>query len=134
MGVVGRFRKALKCLVNGRKPWCTSAAGTPADALEDGISERAACAGYCGTSAPACARARVDHRPDLSHRRTLVAQLLSRRRCAASCRRENAGAQVDAPRRAARGTQGCVEIAANYFPILVRFHVYAAGMAVESAV
>jgi glycerol-3-phosphate O-acyltransferase len=121
--LVGRFRKVLSVLVNGRNTLVHF--GEPLrlrDALQDGMSEQRSVR-WILRNARASLRAQRASAigPDLSHRRTLVAQLLKTADVRAVVRREMQARGT--PRRAAllAARKYAVEIAANYSQAFVRF-------------
>jgi glycerol-3-phosphate O-acyltransferase len=121
--LVGRFRKALSVLVNGRNTLVHF--GEPLrlrDALQDGRSEQRSVR-WILRSVRAGLRAQRASTigPDLSHRRTLVAQLLKTADVRAVVRREMQARGMS--RRAAllAARKSAVEIAANYSQAFVRF-------------
>ena len=121
--LVGRFRKALSVLVNGRNTLVHF--GEPVrlrDALEDGMSEPRSVR-WVLRSLRASLRAQRASTigPDLSHRRTLVTQLLKTADVRGVVRREMQARGWS--RRAAlfAARKYAVEIAANYSQSFVRF-------------
>jgi glycerol-3-phosphate O-acyltransferase len=121
--LVGRFRKFLSVLVNGRNVLVHF--GEPIrlrDALQDGMSEQRS-ARWIMRNLRASLRAQRASTigPDLSHRRTLVAQLLKTAdvRRAVRSEMQTRGLSRRAALLAAR--KYAVEIAANYSQSFVRF-------------
>jgi len=121
--LVGRFRKALNVLVNGRNTLVHF--GEPVrlrDALEDGMSEQRSVRWILRNLRASLRAQRASTiGPDLSHRRTLVAQLLKTADVRSVVRREMQ--ERKSPRRAAllAARKYAVEIAANYSQSFVRF-------------
>ena len=121
--LVGRFRKFLSVLVNGRNTLVHF--GEPVrlrDALQDGMSEQRSVRWILRTLRTSLRAQRASTiGPDLSHRRTLVAQLLKTADVRRVVRREMQvrGSSRRAALRAAR--RHAVEIAANYSQSFVRF-------------
>jgi glycerol-3-phosphate O-acyltransferase len=121
--LVGRFRKFLSVLVNGRNTLVHF--GEPVrlrDALQDGMSEQRSVRWILRTLRTSLRAQRASTiGPDLSHRRTLVAQLLKTADVRRVVRREMQlrGSSRRAALRAAR--KHAVEIAANYSQAFVRF-------------
>jgi glycerol-3-phosphate O-acyltransferase len=121
--LVGRFRKALSVLVNGRNTLVHF--GEPVrlrDALQEGMSEQRSVRWILrNVRASLRAQRASTIGPDLSHRRTLVAQLLKTADVRAVVRREMQARGVS--RRAAllAARKYAVEIAANYSQAFVRF-------------
>jgi glycerol-3-phosphate O-acyltransferase len=123
--LVGRFRKVLNVLVNGRNTLVHF--GEPVrlrDAMQDGMSEQRSVRWILRNLRSSLRAQRASTvGPDLSHRRTLVAQLP-----------RNAGARMAATRRTARGTQVRGGNRRQLFAILRALHVGDVGLAVEPAV
>jgi glycerol-3-phosphate O-acyltransferase len=127
--LVGRFRKALNVLVNGRS--AVVHFGDPVhlrDALHDGMNEQRSVRWVLRTLRSSLRAQRASTiGPDLSHRRTLVAQLLKTADVRSAVRREMqsraAPRRGGSPRRAAllAARKYAVEIAANYSQAFVRF-------------
>jgi glycerol-3-phosphate O-acyltransferase len=121
--LVGRFRKALHVLVNGRNTLVHF--GEPVrlrDALEDGMSQPRSVRWILRNLRASLRAQRASTiGPDLSHRRTLVAQLLKTSDVRGAVRREMQARGW--PRRAAllAARKYAVEIAANYSQSFVRF-------------
>jgi glycerol-3-phosphate O-acyltransferase len=121
--LVGRFRKALNVLVNGRNTLVHF--GEPVrlrDALEDGMSEQRSVRWILRNLRASLRAQRASTiGPDLSHRRTLVAQLLKTADVRSVVRREMQARQ--STRRAAllAARKDAVEIAANYSQSFVSF-------------
>jgi len=127
--LIGRFRKALNVLVNGRNTLVHF--GDPVrlrDALQDAMDEQRSVRWLLRTLRSSLRAQRASTiGPDLSHRRTLVTQLLKTEDVRNAVRREmqsrNAPRRGGSPRRlgllAAR--KYAVEIAANYSQVFVRF-------------
>ena len=121
--LVGRFRKFLSVLVNGRNTLVHF--GEPVrlrDALQEGMSEQRSVRWILRTLRTSLRAQRASTiGPDLSHRRTLVAQLLKTGDVRRVVRREMQlrGSSRRAALRAAR--KHAVEIAANYSQAFVRF-------------
>jgi glycerol-3-phosphate O-acyltransferase len=121
--LVGRFRKVLSVLVNGRSALLDF--GEPVrlrDALQDGMSEQRSVRWILrNVRASLRAQRASTIGPDLSHRRTLVAQLLKTADVRAVVRREMQarGSSRRAALLAAR--KDAMEIAANYSQAFVRF-------------
>jgi glycerol-3-phosphate O-acyltransferase len=121
--LVGRFRKALNVLVNGRNTLVHF--GEPVrlrDALQDGMSEPRSVRWILRNLRTSLRAQRASTiGPDLSHRRTLVAQLLKTADVRGVVRREMQARGW--PRRAAllAARKYAVEIAANYSQSFVRF-------------
>ena len=121
--LVGRFRKFLGVLVNGRSTLVHF--GEPLrlhDALQEGMSEQRA-ARWVMRHLRAALRAQRASTigPDLSHRRTMVWQLLKTADVRGAVRRESQVRRVT--RRAAllAARKHAIEIAANYSEAFVRF-------------
>jgi len=120
---VGRFRKLLNVLVNGRNTLVHF--GEPVrlrDALQDGMDEQRSVRRLLRTLRSLLRAQRASTiGPDLSHRRTLVAQLLKTADVRNAVRRETVlrGSSRRAVLIAAR--KYAVEIAANYSQTFVRF-------------
>jgi glycerol-3-phosphate O-acyltransferase len=127
--LVGRFRKALNVLVNGRNTLVHF--GDPVrlqDALQDGMDEQRSVRWVLRTLRSSLRAQRASTiGPDLSHRRTLVTQLLKTEDVRNAVRREmqsrNAPRRGGSPRRVAvlAARKNAVEIAANYSQVFVRF-------------
>jgi len=121
--LVGRFRKALSVLFNGRNTLVHF--GEPVrlrDALQDGMSEQRSVRWILRNLRSSLRAQRASTiGPDLSHRRTLVAQLLKTADVRSVLRREMQARGW--PRRAAllAARRYAVEIAANYSQSFVRF-------------
>jgi glycerol-3-phosphate O-acyltransferase len=121
--LVGRFRKLLSVLVNGRNTLVHF--GEPVrlrDALQDGMSEQRSVRWILRIVRAGLRAQRASTiGPDLSHRRTLVAQLLKTADVRAVVRREMQARGIS--RRAAllAARKDAVEIAANYSQAFVRF-------------
>ena len=121
--LVGRFRKFLSVLVNGRNILVDF--GEPIrlrDALQDGMSEPRSVRWMMRTLRSSLRAQRASTiGPDLSHRRTLVAQLLKTADVRRAVRREMQTRGLS--RRAALlvARKYAVEIAANYSQSFVRF-------------
>ncbi len=121
--LVGRFRKVLNVLVNGRNTLVHF--GEPVrlrDALEDGMSEQRSVRWILRNLRASLRAQRASTiGPDLSHRRTLVAQLLKSADVRSVVRREMQARK--APRRAVllAARKYAVEIAANYSQVFVSF-------------
>jgi len=121
--LVGRFRKALSVLFNGRNTLVHF--GEPVrlrDALQDGMSEQRSVRWMLRNLRSSLRAQRASTiGPDLSHRRTLVAQLLKTADVRSVVRREMQAR--GRPRRAAllAARRYAVEIAANYSQSFVRF-------------
>jgi glycerol-3-phosphate O-acyltransferase len=121
--LVGRFRKFLSVLVNGRNVLVHF--GEPIrlrDALQEGMSEQRSVRWMMRTLRTSLRAQRASTiGPDLSHRRTLVAQLLKTADVRRAVRREmqTRGLSRRAALLAAR--KYAVEIAANYSQSFVRF-------------
>jgi glycerol-3-phosphate O-acyltransferase len=121
--LVGRFRKALSVLVNGRNTLVHF--GEPVrlrDALEDGMSEPRSVRWILRNLRASLRAQRASTiGPDLSHRRTLVTQLLKTADVRGVVRREMQARGWS--RRAAllAARKYAVEIAANYSQSFVRF-------------
>src|ERR1700728_4314036 len=121
--LVGRFRKALSVLVNGRNTLVHF--GEPVrlrDALQDGMNEQRSVRWILRNLRTSLRAQRASTiGPDLSHRRTLVAQLLKTADVRSVVRREMQVRGIT--RRAAllAARKYAVEIAANYSQSFVRF-------------
>jgi glycerol-3-phosphate O-acyltransferase len=121
--LVGRFRKFLNVVVNGRNTLVHF--GEPVrlrDALQDGMSEQRGVRWILRNLRSTLRAQRASTiGPDLSHRRTLVAQLLKTQDVRNVVRREMQARGL--PRRAALlSARKCArEIAANYSQSFVRF-------------
>jgi glycerol-3-phosphate O-acyltransferase len=121
--LVGRFRKALNVLVNGRNTLVHF--GEPVrlrDALQDGMSEQRSVRRILRNLRASLRAQRASTiGPDLSHRRTLVTQLLKTADVRGAVRREMQARSW--PRRVAllAAQKHAVEIAANYSQSFVRF-------------
>jgi glycerol-3-phosphate O-acyltransferase len=121
--LVGRFRKLLSVLVNGRNIWMHF--GDPVrlrDALQEGMSEPRSVRWILRNLRTTLRAQRASTiGPDLSHRRTLVAQLLRTADVRGVVRREMQlrGSTRRTALLAAR--KHAVEIAANYSEAFVRF-------------
>jgi glycerol-3-phosphate O-acyltransferase len=121
--LVGRFRKMLNVLVNGRNTLVHF--GEPVrlrDALQDGMSEQRSVRWILRNLRSSLRAQRASTiGPDLSHRRTLVAQLLKTADVRSVVRREMQVRGI--ARRAAllAARKYAVEIAANYSQSFVRF-------------
>jgi glycerol-3-phosphate O-acyltransferase len=121
--LVGRFRKMLNVLVNGRNTLVHF--GEPVrlrDALQDGMSEQRRVRWILRNLRTSLRAQRASTiGPDLSHRRTLVAQLLKTADVRSVVRREMQARGIS--RRAALlvARKYAVEIAANYSQSFVRF-------------
>ena len=121
--LVGRFRKMLNVLVNGRSTLVHF--GEPVrlrDAVQDGMDEQRSVRRLMRTLRSVLRAQRASTiGPDLSHRRTLVAQLLKTADVRNAVRREMRARA--ATRRAAllAARKYAVEIAANYSQVFVRF-------------
>jgi glycerol-3-phosphate O-acyltransferase len=121
--LVGRFRKALNVLVNGRNILVHF--GEPVrlrDALQDGMSEQRSVRWILRNLRASLRAQRASTiGPDLSHRRTLVTQLLKTADVRGAVRREMQA--LGLPRRAAllAARKYAIEIAANYSQAFVRF-------------
>ncbi|MHB8475039.1 MAG: glycerol-3-phosphate 1-O-acyltransferase PlsB [Steroidobacteraceae bacterium] len=121
--LVGRFRKILGVLVNGRNTLVHF--GDPVrlrDAMQDGLDEQRSVRRLLRTLRSILRAQRASTiGPDLSHRRTLVAQLLKTADVRNAVRREMQahGSSRRAALIAAR--KYAVEIAANYSQAFVRF-------------
>jgi glycerol-3-phosphate O-acyltransferase len=127
--LVGRFRKFLSVLVNGRNTLVDF--GDPLrlrDGLQEGMSEQRSVRRLLRNLRTSLRAQRASTiGPDLSHRRTLVAQLLKTADVRAAVRREmqTRGLTRRAALIAAR--KHAVEIAANYSEAFVRFMSMALG-------
>jgi glycerol-3-phosphate O-acyltransferase len=127
--LVGRFRKFLSVLVNGRNVLVHF--GEPVrlrDALQDGMSEQRSVRWTMRTLRASLRAQRASTiGPDLSHRRTLVAQLLKTADVRRAVRREMHTRGLS--RRAAllMARKYAVEIAANYSQAFVRFMSFGLG-------
>ncbi len=121
--LVGRFRKALNVLVNGRNVLVHF--GEPVrlrEALQEGMSEQRSVRRLLRNLRASLRAQRASAiGPDLSHRRTLVRQLLMSADVRAAVRREMQARGL--PRRAAllAARKCAIEIAANYSQAFVRF-------------
>jgi len=121
--LIGRFRKMLNVLVNGRNTLVHF--GEPVrlrDALQDGMSEERSVRWILRNLRTSLRAQRASTiGPDLSHRRTLVAQLLKTADVRSVVRREMQVRGI--ARRAAllAARKYAVEIAANYSQSFVRF-------------
>jgi glycerol-3-phosphate O-acyltransferase len=127
--LVGRFRKFLSVLVNGRNTLVDF--GDPLrlrDGLQEGMSEQRSVRWLLRNLRTSLRAQRASTiGPDLSHRRTLVAQLLKTADVRGAVRREmqTRGLTRRAALIAAR--KHAVEIAANYSEAFVRFMSMALG-------
>ncbi|HEY4446765.1 MAG TPA: glycerol-3-phosphate 1-O-acyltransferase PlsB [Steroidobacteraceae bacterium] len=121
--LVGRFRKALSVLVNGRNTLVHF--GEPVrlrDALEDGMSEpRSVRWVLRNLRASLRAQRASTIGPDLSHRRTLVTQLLKTADVRGVVRREMQARGWSRRVALLAARKYAVEIAANYSQSFVRF-------------
>jgi glycerol-3-phosphate O-acyltransferase len=121
--LVGRFRKILSVLVNGRNTLVHF--GEPVrlrDSLQEGMSEQRSVRWILRNLRTSLRAQRASTiGPDLSHRRTMVAQLLKTADVRGVVRREMQARGL--PRRAAllAARKYAVEIAANYSQSFVRF-------------
>ena len=121
--LVGRFRKFLSVLVNGRNTLVHF--GEPVrlrDALQAGMSEQRSVRRLLRSLRSILRAQRASTiGPDLSHRRTLVAQLLKTADVRNAVRREMRARGIS--RRAAliAARKYAVEIAANYSQVFIRF-------------
>jgi glycerol-3-phosphate O-acyltransferase len=121
--LVGRFRKILSVLVNGRNTLVHF--GEPVrlrDAMQDGMTEQRSVRWILRNLRSSLRAQRASTiGPDLSHRRTLVAQLLKTQDVRRAVRREMQARGLT--RRAAllAARKYAVEIAANYSQSFVRF-------------
>jgi glycerol-3-phosphate O-acyltransferase len=121
--LVGRFRKFLNILVNGRNTLVHF--GEPVrlrDALQEGMNEQRSVRWLLRTLRSILRAQRASTiGPDLSHRRTLVAQLLKTADVRNAVRREMraSGSSRRAAMIAAR--KYALEIAANYSQVFIRF-------------
>jgi glycerol-3-phosphate O-acyltransferase len=121
--LVGRFRKFLSVLVNGRNTLVDF--GDPLrlrDGLQEGMSEQRSVRWLLRNLRTGLRAQRASTiGPDLSHRRTLVAQLLKTAEVRRAVRREMQARGLT--RRAAliAARKDAVEIAANYSEAFVRF-------------
>ncbi len=127
--LVGRFRKFLGVIVNGRNTLVDF--GDPLrlrDGLQEGMSEQRSVRWLLRNLRTGLRAQRASTiGPDLSHRRTLVAQLLKTADVRAAVRREMQARRLT--RRAAliAARKHAVEIAANYSEAFVRFMSMALG-------
>jgi glycerol-3-phosphate O-acyltransferase len=121
--LVGRFRKALNVLVNGRNTLVHF--GEPVrlrDALTDGMSEQRSVRWILRTLRSSLRAQRASTiGPDLSHRRTLVAQLLKTADVRGVVRREMQARGSTRRTALLAARKHAVEIAANYSQAFVRF-------------
>ncbi len=121
--LVGRFRKLLSVLVNGRDTLVHF--GAPVrlrEAIEEGMSEQRSVRFILRSLRQVLRAQRASTiGPDLSHRRTLVAQLLKTEDVRRAVRREMRARALT--RRAAliEARKYAVEIAANYSQAFIRF-------------
>jgi glycerol-3-phosphate O-acyltransferase len=121
--LVGRFRKAINVLVNGRNVLVHF--GEPLrlrDALQDGISEQRSVRRILRNLRTSLRAQRASTiGPDLSHRRTLMTQLLKTADVRGAVRREmqTGGLRRRAALLAAR--KYAIEISANYSQVFIRF-------------
>jgi glycerol-3-phosphate O-acyltransferase len=121
--LVGRFRKILSVLVNGRSTLVHF--GEPVrlrDAMQDGLNQQRSVRRLLRTLRTILRAQRASTiGPDLSHRRTLVAQLLKTADVRSAARREMQVRGIS--RRAALNVarKYAVEIAANYSQVFIRF-------------
>jgi glycerol-3-phosphate O-acyltransferase len=121
--LIGRFRKILSVLVNGRNTLVHF--GEPVrlrDALQEGMSEQRSVRWILRNLRSSLRAQRASTiGPDLSHRRTMVAQLLKTEDVRGVVRREMQARGLE--RRAAllAARKYAVEIAANYSQSFVRF-------------
>src|SRR5580692_466008 len=127
--LVGRFRKLLNVLVNGRNTLVHF--GQPVrlrDAVQDGMNEQRSVRRLMRNLRSILRAQRASTiGPDLSHRRTLVAQLLKTADVRGAVRREMQARRLT--RRAAliAARKHAIEIAANYSEAFVRFMSMALG-------
>jgi glycerol-3-phosphate O-acyltransferase len=121
--LVGRFRKALNVLVNGRNTLVHF--GEPVrlrDALQDGMSEQRSVRWILRNLRASLRAQRASTiGPDLSHRRTLVAQLLKTADVRGVVRREMQARGWSRRVALLAARKYAVEIAANYSQSFVRF-------------
>jgi glycerol-3-phosphate O-acyltransferase len=121
--LVGRFRKALNVLVNGRNTLVHF--GEPVrlrDALEDGMSEPRSVRWILRNLRASLRAQRASTiGPDLSHRRTLVTQLLKTADVRGAVRREMQARGWSRRVALLAARKYAVEIAANYSQSFVRF-------------
>jgi glycerol-3-phosphate O-acyltransferase len=121
--LVGRFRKALNVLVNGRNTLVHF--GDPVrlrDALEDGMSEPRSVRWILRNLRASLRAQRASTiGPDLSHRRTLVTQLLKTADVRGAVRREMQARGWSRRVALLAARKYAVEIAANYSQSFVRF-------------
>ena len=127
--LVGRFRKFLSVLVNGRNTLVDFGDPLPLrDGLQEGMSEQRSVRWLLRNLRTGLRAQRASTiGPDLSHRRTLVAQLLKTAAVRGAVRREMQSRGLT--RRAAliAARKHAVEIAANYSEAFVRFMSMALG-------
>jgi glycerol-3-phosphate O-acyltransferase len=121
--LVGRFRKALSVLVNGRNTLVHF--GEPLrlrDALQDGMSEQRSVRWVMRTLRAGLRAQRASTiGPDLSHRRTLVTQLLKTADVRSVVRREMQARGSSRRTALLAARKDAIEIAANYSQSFVRF-------------
>jgi glycerol-3-phosphate O-acyltransferase len=121
--LVGRFRKALSVLVNGRNTLVHF--GEPVrlrDALQDGMSEQRSVRWVMRTLRAGLRAQRASTiGPDLSHRRTLVTQLLKTADVRGVVRREMQARGSSRRTALLAARKDAIEIAANYSQSFVRF-------------
>jgi len=121
--LVGRFRKALSVLVNGRNTLVHF--GEPVrlrDALQDGMSEQRSVRWVMRTLRAGLRAQRASTiGPDLSHRRTLVTQLLKTADVRSVVRREMQARGSSRRTALLAARKDAIEIAANYSQSFVRF-------------
>jgi glycerol-3-phosphate O-acyltransferase len=121
--LVGRFRKALNVLFNGRNTLVHF--GEPVrlrDALQDGMSEQRSVRWILRNLRSSLRAQRASTiGPDLSHRRTLVAQLLKTADVRGAVRREMQARGWSRRAGLLAARRYAVEIAANYSQSFVRF-------------
>ena len=121
--LVGRFRKALSVLVNGRNTLVHF--GEPVrlrDALQDGMSEQRSVRWVMRTLRAGLRAQRASTiGPDLSHRRTLVTQLLKTADVRSVVRREMQARGSSRRTALLAARKDAIEIAANYSQAFVRF-------------
>jgi glycerol-3-phosphate O-acyltransferase len=121
--LVGRFRKALSVLVNGRNTLVHF--GEPVrlrDALQDGMSEQRSVRWVLRTLRASLRAQRASTiGPDLSHRRTLVTQLLKTADVRSVVRREMQARGSSRRTALLAARKDAIEIAANYSQAFVRF-------------
>jgi glycerol-3-phosphate O-acyltransferase len=127
--LVGRFRKFLSVLVNGRNTLVDFGDPLPLrDGLMEGMSEQRGVRWLLRNLRTGLRAQRASTiGPDLSHRRTLVAQLLKTADVRGAVRREMQTRRLTRRAALVAARKHAVEIAANYSEAFVRFMSMALG-------